>query len=442
MNDVSSAAPPRIAMLSVHTCPLATLGGKKTGGMNVYVRDFSRELGRQGYQVDVFTRSQDDCQPMIKHDLGFGGRVIHVPAGPERPIPVASIEDHLDEFVANTLAFAASQGLTYDLIHSHYWLSGLVAEKLRLAWGHHIPLVQMFHTLGHMKNRIATTEAELASPARIEAETYIIHNVADRIIAATQAEEAQLFWLYDAAKEKIRVIPPGIDMRRFAPIAREVAKARVGIPADHKNIIFAGRIEPLKGVDTLLTAMGLLQHHYPKVVENLCVAIIGGDPWAETPDVEMARLKEMRESLGIGDIVTFLGSKDQDELPDYYAAAEMVVMPSHYESFGLVALEAMAMGTPVIASEVGGLAFLVRDGETGCHVPSRDPEALAERIYLLLTNETLRDQYGHQAQAYAQQYDWDIVVERMLDLYESLWQDSGEAQIRLPASNASHSPVL
>jgi D-inositol-3-phosphate glycosyltransferase len=424
-------------MLSVHTCPLATLGGKKTGGMNVYVRDFCRELGRQGYQVDVFTRSQDDCQPMIKHDLGFGSRVIHVPAGPERPIPVVEIGRYLDAFVANTLAFAAEQGLTYDLIHSHYWLSGLVAERLREAWGPQIPLVQMFHTLGHMKNRIATSDSERASQVRIDAETYIVHNVADRIIAATPAEEAQLFWLYDAAKDKIRVIPPGVDMQRFAPISKQEAKTHVGVPPGHKNIIFAGRIEPLKGVDTLLKAMGLLQHHYPDVIESVCVAIIGGDPWAETPDLEMARLKQMRQALGIGDFVTFLGSKDQDELPFYYAAAEMVVMPSHYESFGLVALEAMAMGTPVIASEVGGLAFLVRDGETGCHVPSRDPEALAERIYLLLTNEALRDQFGQQAQAYAQQYDWDIIVERMLDLYESLWRQTAQATARVPEPDAS-----
>ncbi len=418
---MTTSTPRRIAMLSVHTCPLATLGGKKTGGMNVYVRDFSRELGRQGLLVDVFTRSQDDCQPRIKHDLGHGGRVIHVPAGPERPIPVADIEGHLDEFVANTLDFAAQQGIQYDLIHSHYWLSGLVATRLRQSWGRHIPLVQMFHTLGHMKNRIAYSEAERASPARIAGETFIIHQVADVIIAATPAEEAQLFWLYDADKSRIRVIPPGIDLRRFRPVPRSLARARVGVPDHHRLIIFAGRIEPLKGIDTLLKAIALLQHHYPWVVESVCVAIIGGDPWAETPDAEMARLQEVRAELDIGDRVTFLGAKDQDDLPDYYAAADMVVMPSHYESFGLVALEAMAMGTPVIASEVGGLAFLVRDGETGCHVPSRDPEALAERVLLLLQDEPLRRRYGLQAQAVAQQYDWDIIVERMLALYESLW---------------------
>jgi D-inositol-3-phosphate glycosyltransferase len=407
----------RVALLSIHTCPLAMLGGKKTGGMNVYVRDFSRELGRQGVLVDVFTRSQDDCVPMVMHDLGYGGRVIHIPAGPEKPIPLAEVGDYLEEFAAGTLAFAAQEGIRYDLIHSHYWLSGLVAEKLRHAWG--TPIVHMFHTLGQMKNRIAQYDSERAPQERLDGEKRVIE-IADRIIAATPAEEAQLNWLYGADMRKVRVISPGVDLQRFSPIPPAVAKERVGIPLNDKNIIFAGRIEPLKGIDTLLRAMALIQQRYPEAVKGVCVAIIGGDPWAETPDAEMARLQELRRELGITDIVTFLGAKDQEILPNYYAAAEMVIMPSHYESFGMVALEAMAMGTPVIASEVGGLAFLVRDDENGFHVPSRDPEALAERIYCLLTDEACRDRLGRQARYYALQYDWEIIVGRMRRVYEEV----------------------
>jgi D-inositol-3-phosphate glycosyltransferase len=184
--------------------------------------------------------------------------------------------------------------------------------------------------------------------------------------------------------------------------------------------MFAGRIEPLKGVDTLLRAMALIQNRHPEAVQNVCVAIIGGDPWADTPDAEMAHLHKLRADLGIIDTVAFLGAKDQDILPNYYAAAEMVVMPSHYESFGLVALEAMAMGTPVIASEVGGLAFLVRDDENGFHVPSRDPEALADRIYCLLTDEACRERLGRQARYYALQYDWEIIVQRLLRVFEEV----------------------
>lgn len=413
----------RVAMLSVHTCPLAMLGGKKTGGMNVYVRDFSRELARRGVQVDVFTRSQDDCVPRVVHDLGENGRVIHIPAGPERPIPVADIVAYLDDFSEGVLAFAAREGIQYDLIHSHYWLSGLVAERLQAAWlgenGRRIPIIQMFHTLGHMKNRIAQGENERASQTRIDGEQHVI-GLVDRVIAATPAEQAQLNWLYNANMDNVTIIPPGVDRERFRPRPKAEAKAWVGIPAHHKNIVFAGRIEPLKGIDTLLCAMALIQQRHPGAVKDVCVAIIGGDPWSDDPDAEMARLQEMRRDLGIKDTVAFLGAKDQNVLPNYYAAAEMVIMPSHYESFGMVALEAMAMGTPVVASEVGGLAFLVQDGVNGLHVPSRDPEALAESIYELLTDDEYRSRLGRQAQEYARQYAWPNIVDRMLRVYEAV----------------------
>ncbi len=408
----------RIAMLSVHTCPLAMLGGKKTGGMNVYVRDFSRELGRQGIQVDVFTRSQDDCQPMVKHDLGYGGRVIHITAGPEKPIPVAQVANYLDEFVAGVLNFAANENIEYDLIHSHYWLSGLVAEQLSAAWNN-IPIVQMFHTLGHMKNKIAQSDVERAPQTRIDGEKHVMQT-ADRIIAPTQAEVDQLNHLYDADTSKVVIIPPGVDLERFHPINKKEAKKRVGIPCGDTNILFAGRIEPLKGIDTMLLAMSLIQQRYPERIKNTCMAIIGGDPWADDLDEEMARLQKLRADLDIHDLVTFLGAKDQTILPNYYAAAEIVVMPSHYESFGMVALEAMAMGTPVIASEVGGLAYLVQDGFNGFHVPSRDPEALAGKIYELLTNSECRQLLGHQAREYAQQYAWPRIADQMLDVYEDV----------------------
>lgn len=421
----SPTLPRRVAMLSVHTCPLAMLGGKKTGGMNVYVRDLSRALGRRGIQVDIFTRSQDDCVPAVSHELGENGRVIHIAAGPEAPIPVAEVENYLDDFVAGVLAFAAAEGIQYDLIHSHYWLSGLVAEKLRDAWG--APIVQMFHTLGHMKNRIALSDSERATPARIAGEKAVIQ-LADQIVAATPAEVSQLTWLYEADPDKISVIPPGVDLERFQPIDPKTAKKTVGIPCGDTNILFVGRIEPLKGIDTLLRAMALIQKRCPHAVENTCVAIIGGDPWSDDPDEEMARLQALREELEIHDLVTFLGSKDQEILPNYYAAAEMVVMPSHYESFGMVALEAMAMGTPVIASEVGGLAYLVQDGINGFHIPSRDPEALAERMYALLNDENCRKMLGRQARQYAQKYDWSIITERMVGLYEQVGRQKHRPQ--------------
>ncbi|MDJ0754018.1 MAG: glycosyltransferase [Ardenticatenaceae bacterium] len=411
-------------MLSVHTCPLAMMGGKKTGGMNVYVRDLARELGRMGIQVDVFTRSEDDCQPQIKHDLGFGARVIHIAAGPEVPVHPREIVAHLDEFVSGVIEFSHEEEASYDLIHSHYWLSGLVAEKLRQAWepefGDRLPIVQMFHTLGHMKNKINPDDAEKASEDRIDGEHHIIHHVADAIIAPTPVEKEQLLNLYDADPAIIHILPPGVDLSRFMPLDRTESRRAIGIPCQGKNIMFVGRIEPLKGIDTLIEAAAILRRRMPDLMEKTCFSIVGGDPWAENPAKEMKRLQALRDELHVSDVVGFLGAKNQNELPKYYAAAEVVVMPSHYESFGLVALEAMAMGTPVIASEVGGLAHLVKDGVTGFHVPSRDPEALADRICCLLSDSVLRNRLGRQAKRYAHEYDWHVITERMIDFYHSL----------------------
>ena len=412
----------RIAMLSFHTCPLATLGGKDTGGMNVYVRDLTRELGRQDFHVDVFTRSQDEHQPHVKEDLGYGNRVIHIPAGPEVPLPKEILHGHVPEFVGGVREFARAKGERYDLIHSHYWLSGVAARSLRVAWG--APFVQMFHTLGHMKNRVAQHPYERESDLRLRVETELLQD-ADRIIAATPVEEAQLQWLYRADVHKVTVIPPGVDLGLFYPRPRAEAKARLGVNPDLQLLLFVGRIEPLKGLETLLRAVALLRDRGVCECEKMCLSIIGGDPdeTAAQKNLEMERLKALREELGVADLVTFLGQQDQDALPDYYAAAEAVIMPSHYESFGMVALEAMACGTPVIAAEVGGLAVLVRDGETGFHVPDRDPEALADRMCQILTDPLLRRELGEQAAAYAQGYTWPLIAEKIIRLYEAVLQE-------------------
>ncbi len=405
-------------MLSFHTCPLATLGGKDTGGMNVYVRDLTRELGRRGLHVDVFTRSQDEHQPHVKEDLGFGNRVIHIPAGIEVPLPKETLYEMVPEFVGGVRQFARAQGESYDLIHSHYWLSGVAARSLRAAWG--VPFIQMFHTLGHMKNRVAQSARDRESDLRIRVETDLLRE-ADQIVAATPAELAQLQWLYRADVSRVTVIPPGVDLQTFYPRSAAQAKARLGIDPKNKLLLFVGRIEPLKGVETLFQAVARLRDLGVCECEELCLAIIGGDPGDDARgNDEMDRLKALRRDLGIADMVTFLGARDQDALPDYYAAAEAVIMPSHYESFGMVALEAMACGTPVIASEVGGLAFLVKDGETGFHVPDRDPEVLADRICQIITDPLLRAELGEQAAAYARGYAWPIVADRVVALYESL----------------------
>lgn len=407
----------RVAMLSYHTCPLATLGGKDTGGMNVYVRELTRQLGKMGIHVDVFTRSQDDHVPHVLHELGYGNRVVHVPAGPEHPVPKQELVTYIPKFVEGIKSFAQEKDLKYDIIHSHYWMSGIAAASLSDHWAG-TPIVHMFHTLGEMKNRIARTDAEREGAYRVHGEKQVLGR-ANRIVVATLAELTQLRFLYKSNGNNKVVIPPGVDVSHFYPIPADEAKVYVGLKPHARMVLFVGRIEPLKGVDTLIEAMACLQK---KESHPVYLAIIGGDPAAspEEMNTEMARLQRLCESLGLDQSVVFLGVRDQDKLPYYYSAAEVVVMPSHYESFGMVALEAMACGTPVIASEVGGLAYLVRDGETGFTIPDQEPETLCEKISWLLNDRELRDTMSRRAVEYAQDYAWEKIAMQIVEVYEGL----------------------
>ena len=408
----------RIAMLSYHTCPLATLGGKDTGGMNVYVRELTRQLGRMGVHVDVFTRSQDEHVPHVVHQLGYGNRVVHVRAGPENPLPKRELAGYIPQFVEGIKQFAVEKDIRYDVIHSHYWMSGLAAEALSDAWGG-TPIVHMFHTLGEMKNRIARSDEEREGQYRIRGEKQVLAR-ADRIIVATQAEETQLRFLYRNGKNNIAIIPPGVDVGHFYPIAPDEAKQFIGLKPEDRMVLFVGRIEPLKGVDTLIRAMSCIRS--VDAARPVHLAIIGGEPDASPREMsaEMARLQKLCDDLCMGGMVVFLGKRGQDTLPYYYSAAEVLVMPSLYESFGMVALEAMACGTPVIASQVGGLAYLVRDGETGYTIPDNDPDALCEKLTLLLGNPDLRSTMGLRAVTHARDYAWERIAAQIVDVYQEL----------------------
>lgn len=408
----------RVAMLSYHTCPLATLGGKDTGGMNVYVRDLTRELGQMGIHVDVFTRSQDEHVPHVLHDIGYGNRVVHVPAGPEEPKSKSDIAKYIPEFAEGIRQFAAEKGIEYDIIHSHYWMSGLAAEELSDAWGG-TPVVHMFHTLGEMKNRVARSEDERAGEDRLNGERQVLRRV-DRIVVATMAELTQLRFLYRADSRKMVIIPPGVDTCHFYPIPADEAKQYIGLKPENRMVLFVGRIEPLKGVDTLIHAMscfGLQGAHQP-----VHLAIIGGDVNVKFEDMseEMIRLQKLCDDLCMGGMVIFLGKRGQDTLPYYYSAAEVVVMPSLYESFGMVALEAMACGVPVIASEVGGLGYLVQNGITGYTIPDSDPKALCAKLAELLGNVDLRNQMGRYAAEYAVDYAWETIASQIVEVYNDV----------------------
>jgi D-inositol-3-phosphate glycosyltransferase len=409
----------KIAIISYHTCPLATLGGKDTGGMNVYVRDLTMYLGQLGVHADVFTRSQDEHVPHILHDLGHGNRVVHIPAGPENPRPKQELQDYIKEFTNNILTFAQDKEIAYDLIFSHYWLSGLAALRLKKAWG--VPVAHMFHTLAHLKNKIAASEEEKDGQYRIDGEMKVLKG-ADRIIVATRDEKENLLTLYSAKEKKIKIIPPGVDTAHFYPIPVDEAKEYIGMPRDEKMILFVGRIEPLKGIDTLIHAIAQMRK---ADVLSRCphyLYIIGGNPEAcgEDASKEMQRLQALCAELDLHDLVLFLGKRDQDSLQYYYSAAEMVVMPSHYESFGMVALEAMACGTPVIATQVGGLQHLVQDGETGFVIPNGDPDALEEKITVLICKEELKDQMSRNSVAYAQTLNWDVIAKKLIKQFNKM----------------------
>lgn len=419
LKQMKHASTINVAMLSYHTCPLATLGGKDTGGMNVYVRELTAHLGKLGVHVDVFTRSQDEHVPHVLHDLGYGNRVVHIPAGPEVPTPKSELPNYLPDFIEGIQRFYREKGLRYNLIHSHYWMSGIAALELKRLW--QIPLISMFHTLGHMKNFIAQSEAEKEPPARLAGEEKVLAE-SDCIVISTPAERSQIKKLYQATPKKLAVIPPGVDTSRFYPINLDEARQAIGLPSSNCMLLFVGRIEPLKGIDTLLKAIalmlkdGVLQDcpHY--------LAVIGGetDVPPDTMNSEMSRLQKLADELGVNDLVIFLGKQAQETLPYYYSAAQVVIMPSHYESFGMVALEAMACGTPVVASEVGGLAHLVKDGITGFCVPNGNPQALAAKLTTLIQNPALRHEMGRNASREALAYDWNKIACRILKLYQSV----------------------
>lgn len=384
--------------------------------MNVYVRELSRQLAERGHRVDIFTRSQDPAVPHEVPGLEIGAYVHHIPAGPEAPYNKHRLFDYLPEFVDGVQAISQANGIQYDVYHSHYWLSGWVARELQK--NHYAPIVQMFHTLGAMKNRVARRGDDHETERRIEIEHEIMQ-FSDRIIAATPNDRQHMIDLYAAPGDHIDVIPPGVDINLFHPIPQLDARERVATKEDH-TILFVGRIDPIKGIDVWFKAMAIVVDENPSLRGRLCICLVGGDVDDETePDAELARLQALKDELGIAEMVTFLGRRSQESLPFFYASADVVVMPSLYESFGMVALEAMACGTPVVASDVGGLSFVVRDGETGYLVPENDPEALAQCLGKLLRDSDLRRRLGARGVEIAREYAWQRIADRIEVVYQS-----------------------
>ena len=355
----------RIAMLSAHSCPVGALGARDTGGMSVYIRELARELGKQGHTVDVYTRVHDPSDPVSEY-LGERARLIHIKAGEEESIHKLAVYSYLPEFACHLEGYRKENGLGYDVVFSHYWLSGWAGEYLTLWW--QVPHVIMFHTLGAVKNAIGIGED--SPELRVVTERESVQN-SHRIIAATAGERQELISYYDAAPDKIGIVPCGVNMELFRPVDSAAAKQELGLN-DEKVLLFVGRIDPLKGIDQLLKATSLLPDR-----KSLKLVVIGGDEYSRS---EVDRLLSLAAELGLADSVTFPGLVKQDRLPYYYSAADVCVVPSYYESFGLVALESLACGTPVVASDVGDLRNIIRQGETGFVVPENTPPQLAGAI--------------------------------------------------------------
>jgi D-inositol-3-phosphate glycosyltransferase len=404
----------RVAMISVHGCPLDQLGSREVGGMQVYVRELSRELGRQGLHVDVFTRKTDPRLPRVV-EFGERARVIHLDAGPARRIDKNAVVQHLPAFIDNLDRFNHREGIEQQYVHSHYWLSGWVGARLGELW--RAPHVTTFHTLGRVKNRANQTAGgrggQLETDRRIEIERRVIRR-ADAIVASTEHERGALVEQYGARREAVAVVPPGADLSTFEPIGRGEARAALGL--DGEVLLFVGRIDPVKGLDTLLEAVRQLEHR-----PELRLLVIGGSrPGARHIDADEWDLRELASELGIADRISWLGPVEQERLALYYSAADVCVVPSRYESFGLVALEALACGACVVASRVGGLPTIVRDGENGLLVSWRSGEAFAEAIERVLDEPGVAERLRAGALASRERFSWSATASEMLSLYERL----------------------
>lgn len=408
----------RVAVLSVHSCPLAALGGKETGGMNVYVRELSREMGRKGWQVDVFTRSQNPHISRIV-SLGKNAQVIHLPAGPETPVPKTEILRYLTDFIKNLEEFTLQNKISYNLIHSHYWLSGWVGEKLKEKWS--LPLLHMFHTLGYLKEATKKNRKEKEPKERLGIEKEIMKK-ADYLITSTPWEKEQIVFSNNVDPAKIKVIPCGVDLRLFKPMPMQKAKKFLGLSTEKEFILYVGRIDAIKGIDVLIKAFDYIMKRPLRRPKELGLIIIGGevDNSIREENQEWQRLKKLVKNLGLQERIAFWGPQRQDLLPYFYCAAQALILPSRYESFGMVALEAMACGTTVIASDVGGLPFTIKDGENGFLIPEGDWVGLAEKILEVVEDRDLRIRIRQKSLKKVKDFDWPIIAQKVLSLYDSL----------------------
>ncbi|HEY7015452.1 MAG TPA: D-inositol-3-phosphate glycosyltransferase [Streptosporangiaceae bacterium] len=414
--------PRRIATVSVHTSPLEQPGTGDAGGLNVYVVEVAKRLAARGVEVDIFTRAVSREAPPVA-ELAPGVFVRHVPAGPFEDLDKADLPGQLCHFTFEVLrAEAAYAPGRYDVVHGHYWLSGQVGAVAKERWG--VPFVQSMHTLGRVKNA-ALTAGDAAEPAeRIRGEAEVVA-AADRLVANTDDEARQLIDLYAAEPTRVRTINPGVDLAVFTPGSQLAARQRLGLPADAVVLVFAGRMQPLKAPHVVLRAAARMVRDDPALADRLRVAFVGGPSGTGRADPD--GLTELAAALGISGIVRLEPPCPQPELAEWYRAATVVMVPSCSESFGLVAVEAQACGTPVVAASVGGLRTAVRDGISGVLVDSRDPAQYARAVQELIARPDTLARLARGAREHASGFGWGVTVDRLLALYAGAMADATEA---------------
>jgi D-inositol-3-phosphate glycosyltransferase len=397
----------RLAMISEHASPLASLGGEDSGGQNVYVAELARRLGEMGHQVDVFTRRDSELLPAVV-PFGEGVRVVNLPAGPARSVPKDELFPFMASFRDAFYRFAKEEAAAYDLVHANFWMSGWVACEAKRDLG--LPFAQTFHALGEIKRR-EQGENDTSPLERRAVEGRILDEV-DLVLATCPAEVEELTTLYDADTSRLTVVPCGVDHRTFRPVVRDAAREMLGL-SERPTVVYVGRLVARKGVDALVEAFALLPGRL-----DARLVIVGGEPGGSP---EAARLATLAEERSISGRVRFAGSRPQEDLRHYYGAADVVVSVPHYEPFGMTPLEAMACGKPVVGSRVGGIKMSVADGETGYLVPPRDPKAVAERVRRLLSDPALQLRLGRAARRRIEEhYTWERVATLAADAFSEV----------------------
>ncbi|TFW10367.1 glycosyltransferase family 1 protein [Oxalobacteraceae bacterium OM1] len=413
----------KIALISEHASPLAQIGSIDSGGQNVYVAQLARHLGKLGYLVDVFTRRDSSSQEQVV-DWQPNVRVIHVPAGPAHYIPKEAMLPYMEQFGRFMIRFARRQEIPYDLVHANFFMSGMVAQQVKRTLG--IPFVITFHALGRVR-RLSQKEADGFPDIRFAIEERLMQD-AERIVAECPQDQLDMELLYGAAPERMSIVPCGFDPDEFWPVTLD-ARQQLGLDPDEFIVLQLGRMVPRKGVDNVIRGVARMKHEHGLAAR---LVVVGGN--GETPDPaatpELGRLMQLAQELGIADAVTFTGQRQRQQLRYYYSAANVFVTTPWYEPFGITPLEAMACGTPVIGTAVGGIKTTVVDGETGFLVPPNDPDALAEKLAHLHRHPHVAQRMGWAGMRRAyQHFTWRNVAVHIASVYEGVLEHGMEPSL-------------